>query len=50
MSSTVSLMVEAIIYGATLTPTKNELLRAHSPIVENLGSYRVVDRDGEVGT
>lgn len=42
-------MAESIIYAATLTPTKNELLRAHSPIVENLGSYRVVDRDGEVG-
>lgn len=42
-------MAEAIIYDATLSPTKDELLSAHSPIVESLGSYRVVDRDGEVG-
>lgn len=42
-------MAEAIIYDATLNPTKDELLSEHSPIVEPLGSYRAVDRDGEVG-
>ncbi|WCZ35212.1 MULTISPECIES: CG0192 family protein [Corynebacterium] len=42
-------MAEAIIYDATLSPTKDELVSAHSPIVELLGSYRVVDRNGEVG-
>ena len=49
MSSTVGHMAEAIIYDATLNPTKDELLSEHSPIVEPLGSYRAVDRDGEVG-
>lgn len=42
-------MAEATIYDATLSPTKDELLAAHSPIVERIGSYSVVDRDGEVG-
>lgn len=43
-------MAEAKIYSdATLTPTKDELVADHSSIVERLGSYRAVDRDGEVG-
>lgn len=42
-------MAEAIIYDATLSPTKDQLLSEHSPIVERLGTYRAVDRDGEVG-
>lgn len=42
-------MAEAKIYDATLTPTKDELVAEHSTIVERLGSYRAVDRDGEVG-
>lgn len=42
-------MAEAKIYDATLTPSKDDILAEHSPIVERLGSYRAVDRDDEVG-
>ena len=40
---------EAQIYDAELSPTKDELLAAHSHITTREGSYRALDRDGEVG-
>lgn len=42
-------MAEAKIHDATLTPSKDDILAEHSPIVERLGSYRAVDRDDRVG-
>ena len=40
---------EALIYDAELTPDKDEIAARCAGIVTLLGSYRLVDPDGEVG-
>ncbi|HKM24427.1 MAG TPA: hypothetical protein VJY40_02155, partial [Corynebacterium sp.] len=40
---------EALIYDAELDPTKEDIAARYAGIVTLLGSYRLVDPDGEVG-
>ncbi|GAB3697236.1 CG0192 family protein [Corynebacterium nasicanis] len=40
---------EALIYDAELDPTKDDIAARYAGIVTLLGSYRLVDPDGEVG-
>ncbi|MDO5668402.1 MAG: hypothetical protein Q4G50_00165 [Corynebacterium sp.] len=40
---------EALIYDADLDPTKDDLAARYAGIVTLLGSYRLVDPEGEVG-